>query len=74
MLLSIFKRFCPCILVGGSKTYNKRSMSFKFGQVSVGSKDFYKTKQITDLFSLDYDKVVIAWTWMLIRIGWRSTS
>ena len=35
-------------------------MSFKFGQVSVSSKDFYKRKQITDLFSLDYDKVVVS--------------
>ena len=43
----------------GSKTYNK-SMSFKFGQVSVSSKDFYKRKQFTDLFSLDYDKVVVS--------------
>ena len=33
-------------------------MSFKFGQVNVSSKDFYKRKQITDLFSLDYDKVM----------------
>ena len=83
-------------------------MSFKFGQVSVSSKDFYKRKQFTDLFSLDYDKdkqYVIghetsngiiplyiktpknvfsngvrqysensAYTMMLIRIGWRSTS
>ena len=35
-------------------------MSFKFGQVSVSSKDFYKKKQFTDLFSLDYDKVVVS--------------
>ena len=35
-------------------------MSFKFGQVSVSSKDFYKRKQITDLFSLDYDKVMVS--------------
>ena len=35
-------------------------MSFKFGQVSVSSKDFYKRKQFTDLFSLDYDKVVVS--------------
>ena len=35
-------------------------MSFKFGQVSVSSKDFYKRKQISDLFSLDYDKVVVS--------------
>ena len=34
-------------------------MSFTFGQVSVSSKDFYKRKQFTDLFSLDYDKVVV---------------
>ena len=57
MLLSILK-FCPCTLVGVSETYNK--MSFKFGQVSVSSKDFYKRRQITDLFSLDYDKVVVS--------------
>ena len=35
-------------------------MSFKFGQVSVSSKDFYKRKQLTDLLSLDYDKVVVS--------------
>ena len=35
-------------------------MSFKFGQVNVSSKDFYKRKQFTDLFSLDYDKVVVS--------------
>ena len=35
-------------------------MSFKFGQVSVSSKDFYKGKQVTDLFSIDYDKVVVS--------------
>ena len=35
-------------------------MSFEFGQVSVSSKDFYKRKQFTDLFSLDYDKVVVS--------------
>ena len=37
-----------------------KSMSFKFGQVNVSSKDFYKRKQFTDLFSLDYDKVVVS--------------
>ena len=37
-----------------------KSMSFKFGQVNVRSKDFYKRKQFTDLFSLDYDKVVVS--------------
>ena len=42
---------------GSSKPYNK-SMSFKFGQVNVSSKDFYKRKQFRDLFSLDYDKVI----------------
>ena len=35
-------------------------MSFKFGQVIVSSKDFYKRKQITDLFSLDYEKVMLS--------------
>ena len=35
-------------------------MPFKFGQVNVSSKDFYKRKQFTDLFSLDYDKVVVS--------------
>ena len=35
-------------------------MSFKFGQVIVSSKDFYKRKQITDLFSLDYEKVMVS--------------
>ena len=35
-------------------------MSFKFAQVSVSSKDFYKRKQFTDLCSLDYDKVVVS--------------
>ena len=37
-----------------------KSMSFKFGQVNVSSKDFYKRKQFTDLFSLDCDKVVVS--------------
>ena len=37
-----------------------KNMSFKFGQVNVRSKDFYKRKQFTDLFSLDYDKVVVS--------------
>ena len=35
-------------------------MSFKFGQVNASSKDFYKRKQITDVFSLDYDKVIVS--------------
>ena len=58
MLLSILN-FCPCIMVWGFKNILIK-MSFTFGQVSVSSKDFYKSKQVTDLFSLDYDKVMVS--------------
>ena len=34
--------------------------SFKFGQVTVASKNFYKTRQITNLFSLDTSKIVVS--------------
>ena len=58
MLLSILKISVYASLLEVQKTYNE--MSFKFGRASVSSKDFYKMKQITDLFSLGYDKVVVS--------------
>ena len=33
--------------------------SFKFGQIEVASKDFHKEKQITDIFTIDVNKVVL---------------
>lgn len=33
---------------------------FKFGQVNVASKDFYKHKQITDIFTLDIGRVAVS--------------
>ena len=33
--------------------------SFKIGQIEVASKDFYKQKQITDIFTIDVNKVVL---------------
>ena len=34
--------------------------SFKFGQIEVASKDFHKQRQITDLFTIDENKVVLS--------------
>ena len=34
--------------------------SFKFGQIEVASKDFYKQRQITDIFTIDVNKVVLS--------------
>ena len=33
---------------------------FKFGQIVVASKDFHKQRQITDIFAIDVDKVVLS--------------
>ena len=33
---------------------------YQFGQVSIASKDFYKHKQVTDLNTIDYDKIVVS--------------
>ena len=33
--------------------------SFKFGQTEVASKDFYKQRQITDIFTIDLNTVVL---------------
>ena len=32
---------------------------FKFGQIEVASKDFYKQRQITDILTIDVNKVVL---------------
>ena len=33
---------------------------FKFGQIEVTSKDFHKQRQITDIFTIDVNKVVLS--------------
>ena len=33
---------------------------FKFGQKEVTTKDFYKQRQITDIFTLDVNKMVVS--------------
>ena len=33
---------------------------FKFGQIEVAFKDFYKQRQITDIFTIDANKVVLS--------------
>ena len=33
---------------------------FKFGQIEVASKDFYKQRQITDILTIDVNKVVLS--------------
>ena len=35
-------------------------MIFKFGQKEVTAKEFYKQRQITDIFTIDVNKVVIS--------------
>ena len=35
-------------------------MMFKFGQKEVTAKEFYKQRQITDIFTIDVNKVVIS--------------
>ena len=34
--------------------------SFSFGQKKIASKDFYKQRQITDLFTINIKKVVLS--------------
>ena len=34
--------------------------SFKFGQIEVASKDFHKERQITDISTIDVNKVVLS--------------
>ena len=38
----------------------KRMFSFKFGQIEVASKKFQKQRQITDIFTIDVNKVVLS--------------
>ena len=53
--------------------------SFKFGQIEVPSKDFYKQRQITDIFAIDVNKVMLSdkvpWNngkdWRYIEMGER---
>ena len=33
---------------------------FKFGHIEVASKDFHKRRQITDIFTIDVNKVVLS--------------
>ena len=33
---------------------------FKFGQIEIASKDFCKQKQLTDIFTIDVNKVVVS--------------
>ena len=33
---------------------------FKFGQIGVASKDFHKQRRITDIFTIDVNKVVLS--------------
>ena len=33
---------------------------FKFGQIEVASKDFYKQRRITDIFTINVNKVVLS--------------
>ena len=33
---------------------------FKFGQKEVTAKDFYKQRQITDIFTIDVNKLVVS--------------
>ena len=33
---------------------------FKFGQLEVTSKDFYRQRQITDIFTIDVNKLVLS--------------
>ena len=35
-------------------------MSLKFGDICVPSKDFYSKYQVTDIFSIDLEKIVIS--------------
>ena len=33
---------------------------FKFGQIEVASKEFNKQRQVTDIFTIDVNKVVVS--------------
>ena len=33
---------------------------FKFGQIEVASKDFHEQRRITDIFTIDINKVVLS--------------
>ena len=35
-------------------------MSFKFGQITITSKDFHKKKQITDINTIDLDRIIVS--------------
>ena len=41
------------------KTYNKKKM-LKFGQKEVTTKEFYGQRQLTDIFTMDVNKLVIS--------------
>ena len=34
--------------------------SFKFGQIEVASENFHKQRQVTDIFTIDVNKVVLS--------------
>ena len=39
---------------------NVIKMSLKFGQIQIASKDFYSTYQVTDIHSIDLDKIAVS--------------
>ena len=42
----------------GFKKFVLKISSFKFGQVEIASKNFFKQKQVADVFKIDVNKVV----------------
>lgn len=43
-----------------SKMQHKYFSSFKFGQIEVASKDLHKKKQVTNIFTIDVNKVLVS--------------
>ena len=43
----------------GLKIYNK-DVQFKFGPIEVAYKDFHKQGQVTDIFTIDVNKMVLS--------------
>lgn len=39
--------------------YLMKMSNFKFVQIQVASKGFYKQKQLTDIFTIDVNKIVL---------------
>ena len=39
---------------------HKYFSSFKFGQIEVASKDLHKKKQVTNIFTIDVNKVLVS--------------